>query len=229
MNLTDSQIDHYSRQILHPRLGGRGQARLLRASVLVDLPGDDALTETTVRYLAAAGVGRLDLLLDVADDSHAGEHGRTNPDCRIRRHVHAGLADHIGDADVVIARLTSDASTQRADFVGVRAARPTILVFHRDCLAAILSFAGHRDEACLACAVDVLDGSPPSPAAAAITAIATGCAVASAAIDRIVDPLQSACRLDLDLTTTTVRDTPLSTCPHSSRRAPTCIGEPKRT
>src|SRR5437763_1961527 len=59
MSLTDEQIDRYSRQIILPEVGGRGQERLLAARVLV--AGDDAAADAAVTLLGRAGGGTLDL------------------------------------------------------------------------------------------------------------------------------------------------------------------------
>jgi len=62
--LTDAQIERFSRHILLDELGGRGQRRLLAASVRVrrlDVAGRAALL-----WLARAGVGRLALVVDPA-------------------------------------------------------------------------------------------------------------------------------------------------------------------
>ncbi len=58
MSLSDLQIDHYSRQILVPEIGGRGQRQLLRSSFTVR--GDSLAAGIAASYLAAAGVARAD-------------------------------------------------------------------------------------------------------------------------------------------------------------------------
>ena len=59
MSLTDAQIDRYSRQIIVPHIGGRGQERLLAARML--LAGDARDIEAPLAYLVGAGVGSISL------------------------------------------------------------------------------------------------------------------------------------------------------------------------
>jgi hypothetical protein len=77
MALTDAQIDRYSRQIIVPHIGGRGQERLLASRML--LVGNARDIEAPLAYLAGAGVGA------ICVKSPAGEiaFAETNPDVSI--------------------------------------------------------------------------------------------------------------------------------------------------
>jgi molybdopterin/thiamine biosynthesis adenylyltransferase len=100
--LSNEQIERYSRQIILPQVGGRGQERLLGAAVAI--VGADAMGCAAALYLAGAGVGKLTIIDDrriKCSDAIAGVlHGRgdvgrnraaaavaeldgLNPDCRI--------------------------------------------------------------------------------------------------------------------------------------------------
>jgi hypothetical protein len=104
MSLTDAQIDRYSRQIIVPHVGGRGQERLLAARIL--LVGDARDIEAPLAYLIGAGVGTICL------KSSAGQvvFSETNPDVSIT------LADGMRDAlDLGLIIVGSDAARKIAD------------------------------------------------------------------------------------------------------------------
>ena len=60
LSLTTEQIERYSRQILVPDFGGKGQIRLRQGRVLII--GAGGLGSSSALYLAAAGVGTLGLI-----------------------------------------------------------------------------------------------------------------------------------------------------------------------
>lgn len=60
--LSDEQIERYSRQIILPQVGGKGQEKLLHARVLVDSSTNNTLHLSALHYLAAAGVGTIGIV-----------------------------------------------------------------------------------------------------------------------------------------------------------------------
>lgn len=79
IKFTEEQIKRYSRHIILPQIGGKGQRKLLESSVL--LVGAGGLGSPAALYLAAAGVGRLGIVdFDTVDLS--------NLQRQILHHVH---------------------------------------------------------------------------------------------------------------------------------------------
>ncbi len=125
LGFTNEQIYRYSRHIILPDIGGKGQRKLLESSVL--LIGAGGLGSPAAMYLAAAGVGTLGLVdFDSVDFSNLQRqllHGtddvgrskiasatetihRINPDVEVRGHetaiTSANVMDIIAPYDVVL-------------------------------------------------------------------------------------------------------------------------------
>ena len=62
MALTDDQLTRYARHILLPEIGGAGQAKIIKAKVLV--VGAGGLGSPVILYLVAAGVGNIGIVDD---------------------------------------------------------------------------------------------------------------------------------------------------------------------
>ena len=69
MEFSEEQINRYSRHILLPEVGGKGQKKLAKARIFV--VGAGGLGSPVTLYLAAAGVGTIGLIdSDVVDLSN---------------------------------------------------------------------------------------------------------------------------------------------------------------
>ncbi|MEE8185360.1 MAG: molybdopterin-synthase adenylyltransferase MoeB [Thermodesulfobacteriota bacterium] len=60
MNFTEEQIERYSRHIILPEIGGKGQSKLLKSKAFV--LGAGGLGSPALLYLAAAGVGTIGVI-----------------------------------------------------------------------------------------------------------------------------------------------------------------------
>ncbi len=110
--LADEKIERYSRQIILPEVGGKGQERILASRVLIVLDG--AARHFTMLYLAAAGVGRIGLVGAKADTGvscFAGnlelnrQFAGLNPDCRVEVHAPVSgkrFASLVDEYDLVV-------------------------------------------------------------------------------------------------------------------------------
>jgi adenylyltransferase/sulfurtransferase len=162
MTLSDAQIDRFSRQIIVPQIGGRGQLRLLQSSVA--LAGSSALAEHTALYLAGAGIGRLAVH---ARDGAALRAALVdlNPEAQVSaagERFGAVAADVLVACDVDTTDVDRAAATRRRLVVGRASRRRGWLVVSRGAAA------------CASCAVrawprpDAADHDGPSAAAGVI-------------------------------------------------------------
>lgn len=106
MPLTDTQIERYSRQIILPEIGGRGQEKLLGSTVA--LVGVGSLADAVVPYLVGAGIGAIVLRPVTRQDQSAAARlavraVRINPDVRtvVDVPIDAGRVSHTTDCDVM--------------------------------------------------------------------------------------------------------------------------------
>jgi molybdopterin/thiamine biosynthesis adenylyltransferase len=163
MALSDRQIERYSRQIILPEIGGRGQERLLAA--VMTLAGSGPLAATAARYLAGAGVGEL-RLAGAGDERLASELRALNPELT----VGAGRID--ATTAVLIA---ADLGTEALD-PGVRAARdlgvPVVAAAVRGVGGWLYVGRGHQD--CAGCAARSAPWSDAGAALAPLAPIAAG-------------------------------------------------------
>jgi hypothetical protein len=136
--LSDATIDRYSRQILVPEIGARGQMRILSARVLLSGAGDTAAAAATI--LGRAGVGRI-LALDGPLATEP-----LGPDARV---VPVDRDD--GSADVVV-----DLAGRGAPLA--RRGRPHVLAAAADDTILVATLVGRP---CAACAA--LGGPEGSP------------------------------------------------------------------
>ena len=124
MTLSDKQIERYSRQIIVAEAGGIGQERLLAARVA--LVGDADELEPVLTYLAAAGVGRIDLRIADKDASArmVARYRNLNPDARI-----ASAEARAADTTLIVAVAgSSSAIEQVAEFCRESWTAPLIFV-----------------------------------------------------------------------------------------------------
>jgi hypothetical protein len=107
MSLTDAQIDRYSRQIIVPHIGGRGQERLLATRIL--LVGDARDIEAPLAYLVGAGVGTICLKL-------SGEQAAFTENRELNADVSVTIADESqGRIDLALLIIGSEASRKVAN------------------------------------------------------------------------------------------------------------------
>jgi len=180
LSLTDAQIERYSRQILLPEIGGRGQARLLAAHVVLAGAGEAATAAAVL--LGRAGVGALDLL------AHGGSLPELGPDCRLRRLALTDAATVVPEVDVLVDLAGDGELTATLGRRAQAAGRPLVVGVLADARAVVATLVGRPCVACLPRAVLALEGRGASGRFAAPAALAAGALAASETLAALLFP-----------------------------------------
>jgi molybdopterin/thiamine biosynthesis adenylyltransferase len=150
MDLSDAQIERYSRQILLKELGGTGQERILGGRVLI--LGDGTVPAITALYLAAAGVGQLGLGLDHGADETAETIRALNPDVGTEIILpDSASREVIGHYDLMTHMVVSGKVDHRLNQAWLAAARPMVVGCLTGDTAAVTVLHPGRRAGCLAC------------------------------------------------------------------------------
>jgi hypothetical protein len=151
VGLSDAQIELYSRQILLPELGGRGQRRLLESSCLVY--GAPRESEALATYLVGSGIGRIDLALRGGPAASRGSSyaplERRNPDTVVSV-VHGERPVRLGAYDVAILALARLSPHDCSRLAG-SARQGTILLREEPAGRQQLLLLPSSDSGCFAC------------------------------------------------------------------------------
>jgi molybdopterin-synthase adenylyltransferase len=197
--LSDSQIERYSRQIILPQIGGKGQERLLHASVLVS--GSGLLQAEALLYLAAAGVGRIGIhavesspfLTALGPDQQADAVvalQRLNQDCTIvvhDRQDHQDVVRLVQQYDLVIAE--PNVQLHAACYA---ACRPFVCGEVSATTARLAVYRGYEEGLpCFSCALPPFSAVTPPPDVEASAALFAGTVLATEAIKIILGLLPS--------------------------------------
>ena len=178
--LTDLQIERYSRQIILQPVGGRGQEALLAAAVAV--VGEHAAGDTTLAYLAAAGVGRLTRLAASAPTEPL------NPDVTIDRRPMPGAPAALAalvSACALVVRIGTVGEIQPVYDACTVARRPLLWGFStgsKGWIARLGTGTAHGCPACLGVALGAAVAPPGDTPLASVAAAWTGTLLASEAL-----------------------------------------------
>jgi len=114
MSLTDVQIERYSRQIIVPHLGGRGQERILASRIVI--AGDARDIEAPLAYLVGAGVGTINVRLS---SGHSGFARRIAAARELNPDVSVSVADEPQErVDLTLVFVGSEAARKLVDEIG---------------------------------------------------------------------------------------------------------------
>jgi molybdopterin/thiamine biosynthesis adenylyltransferase len=158
--LTDSQIERYSRHIVLPEVGGRGQETLLRSSIA--LLGEGQSVVTAALYLVAAGVGKLAL-----PEEHTVYLRGLNADAHLSTLEGRTIDDLVDMVDIVICSTAPCAVAETANASCVARGTPLVWATAQDEVGYLALFESVSAGApCLAC-LGELPAVPRTGAAAA--------------------------------------------------------------
>lgn len=186
--LSEEQIRRYSRQILLPEVGGRGQRRLLGAHAR--LHADGTLGEVAALYLAAAGVGAITWANDVPAAVRECV-AAINPDCRL------GVGEPTTAPDVEL-ELGETASGDRST-----GSAPRIVITWHGRVARLQRLLPGRSACPLCLPPPEGEPAPPGPAAhaalgslAAVEALNALLGIGEPLIDRVLELDLPTCRVE---------------------------------
>jgi adenylyltransferase/sulfurtransferase len=189
--LSATQIERYSRQIILPQVGGRGQLALLSATVTIC--GSTELATTAARYLAAAGVG----YLCVSPPTAAAIEG-LNPDCHIASgawddgHPRATAAQRSPPGRSTTVLVCAGASVDTCAFMNATSVTTRVPLIFGDAAGAVgrmsVCAGFERDAPCYVCLARQLGGTCGDDAAAlaSVTAGFIGTLLATEAIKMLL-------------------------------------------
>lgn len=181
--LTDAHIERFSRQIVLPEVGGRGQARWLATTAAVI--GQGPLVEVVALALAGAGIGHL--ILEASARELPNALADVWPEIDVRVADGGGIAM---PCDVVVACEPAPDAVDR-----ITAAMPHLLVAGGAHPAGGWMVAAASGSACAGCSVRAARaarGGSGHPALAGAAAGVIGSLMALAVLTRHLDPPRSA-------------------------------------
>ena len=186
MTLSPAQIERYSRQVILPEVGGRGQERLLAATVSVG--GEGPAAATAALLLGRAGVGTL----LVAEG--LGALRELSPECQIHRH--AGDDPATADVDVGVSEPGGG-----VPFALEPATRPLVLGLMRDARIVVATLVGRPCRRCWLQALrpEELEAGTPGDAVPAALPVALGALAASETLRVLLAPPTAGRLTSLDL------------------------------
>jgi len=216
--LSDQQIERYSRQIILPQVGGRGQETLLAASVAII--GRDDLGTVAATYLAAAGIGRLALSAAAPLAAIDG----LNPDCRITAlptPLTRAVVDEVAGYDAVLICGAVSGTWQMLAAGCVAQHTPLLWGEAAGSRGLVAAVPGHCAEPpCAACvraqATQLLSGGDAGNGLADVTAAFVGTLLATAALKMLIraEAAPAASLLTYDASAAVIHNVALSKTPH---------------